>query len=71
MLKANRGVLWMTRECKVTWCSGMGPKDWQTGVIILIHKGKPKSIHQLPKYLTHCNLSGKVDAYSLEKNAAK
>jgi len=27
MLEAlNRGVLWPTRVCQVTWCSGMAPK---------------------------------------------
>jgi len=34
----NRKVLWLTRVCKVTWCSARTPKGWQTAVIIPTHK---------------------------------
>ena len=33
----NGGVLWLTRLCRVAWCSGRAPKDWQTGLIISIY----------------------------------
>jgi len=29
----NHGVLWLTRVCQVSWCSGRAPKDWNAGVI--------------------------------------
>jgi len=34
----NQGVHWLTRVCQVVWCFGRALKDWQTGVIIAIHK---------------------------------
>ena len=40
MLKAMNiyGVCWLTRVCKVACRTGQAPKQWQTGVIISIHK---------------------------------
>ena len=40
MLKAltGEGILWLTRVCQVAWKFGKTPRDWQTGVIILIFK---------------------------------
>ena len=40
MLKAlgRGGILWLTRVCQVAWSLGKVPKDWQTGVMIPIHK---------------------------------
>ena len=39
MLKAlNGGVPWLTKVCQVTWKLGKAPNNWQTGVIISIHK---------------------------------
>jgi len=36
----QQGVLWLTRVCQVAWCSGRSPKDWKTGVLILMHKSE-------------------------------
>ena len=40
MLKAltGEGILRLTCMCKVAWKFGKAPRDWQTGVIILIFK---------------------------------
>ena len=40
MLKAMNiyGVRWLTRVCKVACGTGQAPKQWQTSVIIPIHK---------------------------------
>jgi len=39
MLKAlSKGVIWLSRVCRVAWCSGRALKDWQTGLIIPVHK---------------------------------
>ena len=40
MLKAlnGEGVLWLTRVCQVAGKLGKTSKDWQTGVIISVHK---------------------------------
>ena len=40
MLKATNmyGVRWLTRVCKVACRTGQAPKQWQTSVIIPIHK---------------------------------
>ena len=32
------GVRWLTRVCKVACSTGQAPKQWQTSVIIPIHK---------------------------------
>ena len=38
VLKALNRIPWLTHICQVAWCSGRAPNDWQTGVIIPIHK---------------------------------
>ena len=40
MLKAlnEEGIRWLMRVCQEAWILGKTPKDWQTGVIILIYK---------------------------------
>ena len=40
ILKAlnEEGVRWLTRMCQVAWKLRKTPKNWQTGVIILIYK---------------------------------
>ena len=44
MLKAMNmyGVRWLTRVCKVACRTGQAPKQWQTSVIIPIHKKQDK-----------------------------
>ena len=34
----GEGILWLTRVCQGAWRFGKTPRDWQTGVIILIFK---------------------------------
>ena len=39
MLKAlNGGLRWLTRMCQVAWKLAKTPTDWQTVVIIVLHK---------------------------------
>ena len=69
MLKAMNiyGVRWLTRVCKVACRTGQEPKQWQTSVIIPIHKkeGKRKYINCRGKALI--SVPGKVYANCLEK----
>ena len=50
MLKAMNiyGVRWLTRVCKVAYSTGQAAKQWQTSVIIPIHKKRrQEKMHQL------------------------
>ena len=44
MLKAinNFGICWLTRVCQVAWKTGEVPQQWQTIVLIPIHKNGDK-----------------------------
>ena len=62
------GILWITRSCQVTCRSGRRvPKDWQTGLIIPIHKKGDRK--ECTNYLGFSPLSipGKVCGKYLEK----
>jgi len=67
MLKAlNRG-LWLTLVCQVAWSCWRALRDWQTGVIIPIHKKEDRR-----EYTNHrLSLPAKVYANCLGKNSAK
>ena len=69
MLKAlNEGVRWLTRVCQVAWKLGKAPKDWQTGVIILIYKkGDCKECTNY-REISLPSLPGKVYAKCLKKD---
>jgi len=72
MLKAlNQGVLWLTRVCHVTWCSGRSPKDWQTGVIIPNTKEETESECTNYRGISLLSLPGHVYAKCLEKRCCK
>ena len=69
MLKAMNiyGVRWLTCVCKVTCSTGQAPKQWQTSVIIPIHKkgGKRKCTNY--RGISIISVPGKVYATCLEK----
>ena len=69
MLKAMNvyGVRWLTRVCQVACRTGQAPKQWQTGVVIPIHKkgDKRKCINY--RGISLISLPGKVWSKCLEK----
>ena len=74
MLKAlnEKGVRWLTRVCQVAWKFGKTQKDWQTGVVISIHrKAIVISIRIIEEHHSLFNLPGKMYAKSVERNAEK
>jgi len=73
MLKAlnRQGDLWLTRVYQATWCPGRAPKDWQTGLIIPIHKkGTRENALTTGAYPSLASLE-KCMPSALEKDAAK
>ena len=69
MLKAMNGfgVRWLTRVCKVAWKTGKVPQQWQTSVIIPIHKKGDKKKCTNYRGISLLSLPGKVYAKCLEK----
>ena len=69
MLKAMNiyGVRWLTRVCKVTCSTGQAPKQWQTSVIIPIHKKGDKRKCTNYRGISLISVPGKVHAKCLEK----
>ena len=69
MLKAMNiyGVRWLTRVCKVACRTGQAPKQWQTSVIISIHKKGDKRKCTNYRGISLISVPGKVYAKCLEK----
>ena len=69
MLKAVNmyGVDWLTRVCKVACRTGQAPKQWQTSVIIFIHKKGDKKKCTNYRGISLISVPGKVYAKCLEK----
>ena len=69
MLKAMNiyGVRWLTRVCKVACSTGQAPKQWQTIVIIPIHKKGDKRKCTNNGGISLISVPGKVYAKCLEK----
>ena len=63
----NFGVCCLTRVCQVTWKTGEVPKQWQTSVLIRIHKKGDKKECTNYKDISLLCLLGKVNAKCLEK----
>ena len=69
MLKAMNiyGVRWLTRVCKVACRTGQAQKQWQTNVIIPIHKKGDKRKCTNYRGISLISVPGKVYAKCLEK----
>ena len=56
MLKTMNGygVRWLTRVCQVACKTGQAPKQWQSSVVIPIHKkGDKKKCNNFKRHLSH------------------
>ena len=64
MLKAlnGEGILWLMRVCQAAWKFGKTPRDWQTGVIILIFKKGDRKQCTNYRGISLLSLPGKVYA---------
>ena len=64
MLKAMNiyGVRWLTRVCKVACSTGQAPKQWQTSVIIPIHKKGDKRKCTSYRGISLISIPGKIYA---------
>ena len=73
ILKAltGEGILWLTRECQVAWKFGKTPRDWQTGVIILIFKKGDRKQWMNYRGILLLRLPGNVYAKCLERKCPK
>ena len=69
MLKAMNmyGARWLIRVCKVACRTGQAPKQWQTSVILPIHKKGDKRKWTNYKGVSLISIPGKVYAKCLEK----
>ena len=69
MMKILNGeiVRWLTRVCQVAWNLGKTPKDWQTGVIIPIHKKGDRKDYTSYRRISLLSFTEKVYAKRLEK----
>ena len=69
MLKAmnNFEVHWLTYVCQVSWKTGEVPKQWQTSVLIPIHKKGDKKKCTNYRDISLLSLPGKVYAKCFEK----
>ena len=69
MLKAMNiyGVRWLTRVCKVACSTAQAPKQWQTSVIIPIHKKGDKTKCTNYRGISLISVPGEVYAKCLEK----
>ena len=63
----NFGVRWLTRVFQVAWKTDEVPKQWQTSVLIPIHKKRDKKKCTNYRGISLLSLSGKVYAKCLEK----
>ena len=61
------GVRRLTRVCKVACRTGQAPKQWQTGVIMSIHKKGDKRKCTNYRGISFISVPGKVYAKCLEK----
>ena len=73
MLKAMNihGVRWLTRVCKVACSTGQAPKQWQTSVIIPIHKKGDKRKCTNYRGISLISVPGKIYAKCLEKKCSE
>ena len=62
------GVRWLTCVCKVACRTGQAPKQWQTNVIIPIHKKGEKRKCTHYRGISLISVPGKVNSECLEKN---
>ena len=62
-----RRNLWLTRVCQVAWKFGKTPRDWQTGVIILIFKKGDRKQCTNCRGISLLSLPGKVYAKCRER----
>ena len=71
MLKAlgTGGIHWLTRVCQVAWRYGKAPRDWQSGVVIPVHKKGDKKECTNYRGISLLSLPGKVYAKCLEKRS--
>ena len=60
------GVRWLTRVCQVAWKTGKAPKQWQTSVLIPIHKKGDKKKCTNYRGSSLLSLTGKVYAKCLK-----
>ena len=69
MLKAltGEGILHLTRVCQAAWKFGTTPRDWQTGVIILIFKKGDRKQCTNYRGVSFLSLQGEVYAKCLER----
>jgi len=65
------GILWLTRVCQVAWKFGKTPKEWQTGVIILIFKKGDRKKCSNYRGISLLSLKEKCMPNALKGNAAK
>ena len=65
------GVCWLTRVCKVACRTGQAPKQWQTSVIIPIHKKGDKRKCTNFRGISLISVPGKVYAKCLEKKCCE
>ena len=63
----GEGILWLMRVCQVAWKFGKTPRDWQTGVIILIFKKGDRKQCTNYRGISLLSLPGKVYAKCLER----
>ena len=61
------GVRWLTRVCQVACKTGQAPKQWQTSVVIPIHKKGDKKKCNNYRGISLISVPGKVYAKCLEK----
>ena len=65
------GFRWLTRICKVVRSTGEAPKQWQTSVIIPIHKKGDKRKCTNYRGISLISVPGKVYAKCLEKKCCE
>ena len=64
-------VRWLTRVCKVACRTGQAPKQWQTSVIIPIHKKGNKRKRTSYRGISLISVPGNSMPNALKRNAVK